>query len=91
MASVKGTRTQTHKELKENETKAEIPSWQLEFCKNDVLKPPNSTWYFCVVYCSLYGETYFSKQGTVRDKNRETALLCLNHLKLTAECMCLLL
>jgi hypothetical protein len=36
-ASEKGTRTRTrtktHKELKENETKAEIPSLQLELCR----------------------------------------------------------
>jgi hypothetical protein len=32
-ASEKGTRTKAHKELKENETKAEIPSLQLELCR----------------------------------------------------------
>jgi len=31
--SEKGTRTEAHKELKENQRKAEIPSLQLEVCR----------------------------------------------------------
>jgi len=49
------------KELKENETKAEIPIFAARIMQKDALKPPIFMCHFYIVSCSLYGQTYVSK------------------------------